>query len=105
MQTSGCLARRQMSVPRPLAEWKKLGVRTAAGGPLPVADFEASLVMGVKRHFLVYPNYQAFLEYNCVNAYGLSVGLLADRAASPGAPEAKRSKAAKKATPKKSRKP
>jgi len=79
MQTSGCLARRQMSVPRPLAEWKKLGVRTAAGGPLPVADFEASLVMGVKRHFLVYPNYQAILEYNCVNAYGLSVGLLGDR--------------------------
>ena len=27
--------------------------------------------MGVKRHFLVYPNYQALLEYNCVNAYGL----------------------------------
>ena len=79
MQTSGCLARRQMSVPRPLAEWKKLGVRTASGGPLPVADFEASLVMGVKRHFLVYPNYQAILEYNCVNAYGLSVGLLGDR--------------------------
>jgi membrane-bound lytic murein transglycosylase B len=81
MQTSGCLARRQMTVPRPLAEWKKLGVRTAAGGPLPVADFEASLVMGVKRHFLVYPNYQAILEYNCVNAYGLSVGLLGDRVA------------------------
>ena len=79
MQTSGCLARRQMSVPRPLAEWKKLGVRTVSGGPLPVADFEASLVMGVKRHFLVYPNYQAILEYNCVNAYGLSVGLLGDR--------------------------
>ena len=36
--------------------------------------------MGVKRHFLVYPNYQALLEYNCVNAYGLSVGLLGDRA-------------------------
>ena len=38
----------------------------------------ASLVSGVKRHFLVYPNYQAILEYNCVNAYGLSVGLLGD---------------------------
>jgi len=79
MQTAGCLARRQMTVPLALAEWKKLGVRTASGGPLPVADIEASLVMGVKRHFLVYPNYQAILEYNCVNAYGLSVGLLGDR--------------------------
>ena len=81
MQTSGCLARRQMTAPLALAEWTKLGVRTAAGRALPAADVEASLVMGDKRHFLVYPNYQALLEYNCVNAYGLSVGLLGDRAA------------------------
>lgn len=81
MRTEGCLARRQMTVPLPLAEWKRLGVRTASGGPLPAADIEASLVSGVKRHFLVYPNYQAILEYNCVNAYALSVGLLADAAA------------------------
>jgi membrane-bound lytic murein transglycosylase B len=80
-QTEGCLARRQMTVPLPLATWKKLGVRTLAGGPLPSADIEASLVTGVKRHFLVYPNYQAILGYNCVHAYGLSVGLLGDRAA------------------------
>jgi membrane-bound lytic murein transglycosylase B len=81
MQTDGCLARRQMTVPLPLSAWKKLGLRTAGGGPLPAADIDASLVSGERRHFLVYPNYQAILEYNCVNAYGLSVGLLADRAA------------------------
>jgi membrane-bound lytic murein transglycosylase B len=80
LQTEGCLARRQMTVPLPLATWKKLGVKNAAGGPLPSADIEASLVSGVKRHFLVYPNYQAILGYNCVHAYGLSVGLLGDRA-------------------------
>lgn len=80
MQTNGCLARRQMTTPIALAEWQKLGVRTLAGGALPNADIQASLIMGVKRHFLVYPNYQALLEYNCVNAYGLSVGLLGDRA-------------------------
>jgi membrane-bound lytic murein transglycosylase B len=80
MQTSGCLARRQMTVPLRLAEWNKLGVRTLGGTALPSADLDASLIMGVKRHFLVYPNYQAILEYNCVNAYGLSVGLLGDRA-------------------------
>jgi membrane-bound lytic murein transglycosylase B len=79
LQTSGCLARRQMTVPLPLDDWKKLGVRNAAGGGLPNADITASLVSGVKRHFLVYPNYQAILEYNCVNAYGLSVGMLGDR--------------------------
>ena len=53
---------------------------TAGGTRLPAADIEASLVSGVKRHFLVYPNYQAILGYNCVHAYGLSVGLLADSA-------------------------
>ena len=81
MQTSGCLARRQMTTPLALKAWNDLGVRTTAGRPLPSADIQASLVMGDKRHFLVYPNYQALLEYNCVNAYGLSVGLLGDRAA------------------------
>jgi membrane-bound lytic murein transglycosylase B len=81
LQTDGCLARRQMTVPLPLAAWKKLGVKAVAGGALPAADIEASLVSGVKRYFLVYPNYQALLSYNCVNAYGLSVGLLGDRAA------------------------
>lgn len=81
LQTSGCLARRQMTAPLPLSEWKALGVRTATGRALPSADIGASLIMGDKRHFLVYPNYQALLEYNCVNAYGLSVGLLGDRAA------------------------
>jgi membrane-bound lytic murein transglycosylase B len=80
LQTEGCLARRQMTVPLPLSAWKKLGVKTTAGGPLPSADVEASLVSGVTRHFLVYPNYQAVLDYNCVHAYGLSVGLLGDRA-------------------------
>jgi membrane-bound lytic murein transglycosylase B len=77
-QTEGCLARRQMTVPLPLSAWTKLGVRTATGGPLPGGEINASLVSGVKRHFLVYPNYQALLEYNCVNAYALSVALLGD---------------------------
>jgi membrane-bound lytic murein transglycosylase B len=82
LQTDGCLAHRQMTVPLPLATWKKLGVRALGGGALPAADIEASLVSGVKRNFLVYPNYQAILSYNCVHAYGLSVGLLGDRAMS-----------------------
>lgn len=92
LQTDGCLARRQMTVPLPLATWKKLGVQTAAGDALPAADVDASLVSGVKRHFLVYPNYQALLDYNCVNAYGLSVGLLADRAGVVNSKESKLTK-------------
>lgn len=82
LQTEGCLARRQMSIPLPVATWNKLGVRAVGGKRLAAADLEvpsAALVSGVKRHFLVYPNYQAILEYNCANSYGLSIGLLADR--------------------------
>jgi membrane-bound lytic murein transglycosylase B len=88
LQTEGCLAKRQMSAPLPMATWNKLGVRAIGGKSLPAADLavpSASLISGVKRHFLVYPNYQAVLEYNCVNAYGLSVGLLADRSLKPPA--------------------
>jgi membrane-bound lytic murein transglycosylase B len=80
LQTSGCLAQRQMSVPLPLAEWRKLGVTTMTGSALPKAELDASLVRAGARNFLVYPNYQAILSYNCVHAYGLSVGLLSDRA-------------------------
>jgi membrane-bound lytic murein transglycosylase B len=83
LQTEGCLARRQLSVPLPVATWTKIGIRTVTGAALPRSDRNvvgASLVSGVKRQFLVYPNYQAILDYNCVNAYGLSVGLLANSA-------------------------
>ena len=55
-----------------------------AGGP------DAAMVSGAKRHFLVYPNYDALLEYNCSHAYAASVGLLANRISAPGAPPRKR---------------
>ncbi len=81
MRTSGCRARREMTVARPLAEWKKLGVQLASGAPLPVAKIDASLVRGRRRHFLVYDNYDALLDYNCSNSYAVVVGMLADRIA------------------------
>jgi len=93
LQTAGCLARRQMSVPLPVATWSKMGVRTAGGAAIPAAErdiTEASLISGNKRHFLVYPNYQSILEYNCVNAYGISVGLLADASGSKGSKGSKK---------------
>ena len=95
LQSAGCLAERQMTIPLPLSRWRKLGVRTIRGARLPVADLDASLVSGIRRHFLVYPNYHALLQYNCVNAYGLMVGLLADEAAigAAHATPAKRAKA------------
>lgn len=75
---TGCRARREMTEPRPLAEWRTFGLRTHGGAPLPVADLKASLVMAGKRSFLVYDNYEALLGYNCAHSYTLSVGLLSD---------------------------
>jgi membrane-bound lytic murein transglycosylase B len=79
MRAEGCRAIRAMTEPRPLAEWTRLGVKLAGGRPLPVADMDASLVRGARRHFLVYRNYEAILDYNCSHSYALAVGLLADR--------------------------
>jgi peptidoglycan lytic transglycosylase B len=74
----GCRARRDMSVALPLEEWQQIGVRLPGGASLPDADRTASLVSGTTRHFLVYGNYEALLEYNCAHAYALTVALLAD---------------------------
>lgn len=79
MRTTGCRAVRAMTVPRPLAEWRKLGVTLAGGAQLPSSSLSASLVRGQRRHFLVYRNYEAILDYNCSNSYAISVGMLADR--------------------------
>jgi membrane-bound lytic murein transglycosylase B len=79
-RTEGCRARRAMSMPQPLAEWRKLGLTTAGKKslPLPRADLTASLIRDGKRAFLVYDNYEALLDYNCAHTYALSVALLAD---------------------------
>jgi membrane-bound lytic murein transglycosylase B len=79
LQTNGCLAQRQMTIRLPLAKWSDLGVKTAAGTALPRAAIDAALISTGRRHFLLYPNYDAILSYNCVHAYGLSVALLSDR--------------------------
>ena len=79
LQTEGCLAQRQMTVALPLSRWRELGVTTMAGRALPSASIDASLVAAGSRQFLVYPNYEALLSYNCVHAYGLSVALLSDK--------------------------
>ena len=79
LRESGCRAVREMTVPRRLAEWQAMGVRTAGGGALPKVDRDASLVRGGSRAYLVYQNYDALLGYNCAHAYALAVGQLADR--------------------------
>ena len=73
-----CQATRNMTVALPLERWQELGVRLPGGAALPKSDLLASLVSGSTRHFLVYSNYDALLDYNCAHSYAISVGLLGD---------------------------
>jgi membrane-bound lytic murein transglycosylase B len=75
----GCRARRLMTNPRSVNEWRELGLLTTAGAPLPKSEMPASLVEAGARTFLLYDNYEALLGYNCAHSYALSVGLLSDR--------------------------
>lgn len=76
---AGCRARRLMTEPRPLTEWRSMGLRTTANAALPRSDMPASMALAGRRTFLLYGNYEALLGYNCAHSYALSVGLLADR--------------------------
>ena len=78
-RTEGCYARRNMTERRPLEEWQAIGVRLVGGGALPKAKLSAGLVDVGDRTFLVYPNYDAILGYNCAHYYALTVALLSDR--------------------------
>lgn len=72
---------------KPLAKWRDLGVRRADGGPLPVADLEASLLVPAGHKgpaFLVYDNFKVIMRWNQSEYYGLAVGHLADRIAGAG---------------------
>jgi membrane-bound lytic murein transglycosylase B len=78
MRRQGCRATREMTDAIPLEEWSRLGVTLTGGRALPRADMDASLVRGLNRHFLVYRNYHALIDYNCAHSYAISAGLLSD---------------------------
>lgn len=74
---------------RSIAHWRTLGVRTAAGDPLPAARGEASIYLPAGARgpaFLLLPNFSVLLKYNNANSYALAVGLLADRLGGADAP-------------------
>jgi membrane-bound lytic murein transglycosylase B len=78
LRASGCRAERQMSVPRPIDVWKKLGVHRADKHPLS-GDIDASLIQTDDgKDYLVYKNYEILLAYNCAHTYALSVSMLSD---------------------------
>ena len=78
-RTDGCSAMRTMTERLPLTTWQKLGVRRLDGKALPRVNVTAALVNVGERSFLVYPNYDALLQYNCAHNYALTVASLADR--------------------------
>ncbi len=79
MRAEGCSAKRTMTERRPLSEWEQMGVRLESGAGLPHSDIPARLVETGGRSFLVYPNYDALLGYNCAHLYALSVAMLSDQ--------------------------
>lgn len=69
--------------PRPLAEWRQLGLRTADNRPLPVVDDMQAALLVPSGHegpkFLVYDNFRVIMRWNRSEFYALAVGHLADR--------------------------
>jgi membrane-bound lytic murein transglycosylase B len=78
-RTDGCYAMRDMTERRPLNDWRRFGVSRVDGGPLPNAMIPAGLATLGARSFLLYPNYDVILGYNCAHHYALSVALLSER--------------------------
>ena len=62
---------------RPVADWRRAGVRTLNGGHLPDGPPAALIVVGGEA-FLVSQNHAAFRSYNNSSFYALSCGLLGD---------------------------
>jgi len=69
-----------MAIRKPLAKWRKAGVR-AISGELPMSQARAALFLPAGYRgpaFLVTDNFRALLRYNTAHAYALAVGLLSD---------------------------
>ena len=82
--------------------WAELGVRAdRRQGAARRATRRPRSCRASTRHFLVDPNYDAILEYNCAHSYAITVALLGDAIASNKAPAAP--KPSKSAKPKRKR--
>jgi len=97
-----CQATRNMTVMLPAERWEELGVRLLNGRALPKELPDAALVSGTKQHYLVFPSYDAILDYNCSHSYAITVGILADRLGSSAAPT-RSAKPAKNSPPQRTR--
>ncbi|WP_448191288.1 lytic murein transglycosylase [Azospirillum sp. sgz301742] len=77
----------ELTVSKPVAEWRRLGVRPVGGGEL-AGDGNASVLLLAGAQgpaFLARENFRAIMKYNPSTSYALAVALLADRmAGGPG---------------------
>ena len=67
---------------KPVAEWRKLGVRTIAGNALPPSEEPGAVFLPAGARgpaFMVFDNFKVVLKYNNATSYALAVCLLADR--------------------------
>jgi len=65
-----------------LQKWEDHGMKRANGAPLPAVDIEASLILpdgATGESWLVYHNFRVILKWNRSNAFGITVGTLADK--------------------------
>jgi lytic murein transglycosylase len=80
-------AQADLAIQHPRAQWAKWGVTRRDGAPIAADAQPASLLLPMGRFgpaFLVYPNFQVFLEWNQSIVYSTSAAYLATRIA--GAP-------------------
>jgi lytic murein transglycosylase len=80
-----------LDIKLPRSKWASLGVVLADGRPLPADSLSASLLLPMGRFgpaFLVYPNFQVYLQWNNSLVYSTTAAYLASRIA--GAPPLRR---------------
>lgn len=71
-----------VSIRKPVSEWRQMGVRAIPGQELPSGDQMAAIILPAGHRgpaFMVFDNFNALLTYNSAVSYALAVGLLADR--------------------------
>lgn len=74
-------AEAEYNIVKPMAEWRRMGVRPAAGGELQGEGGASVLLLGGHGGpaFLIRDNFRAIMRYNPSTSYALAVALLADR--------------------------
>jgi len=72
------------TVEKPVRAWAGMGVKRAAGGPLPASDEPSAIILPAGWRgpaFILYPNFKAVMNWNRSTLYALSVAILAQQIA------------------------